>query len=156
MNKKKISIFLLVITFIFVISSQTLAVTNLKVTGLSVKVSDTSVVATWNKLDTAIGYEIYVNIQNRGYQYLGAVTSNTVTINGFIKGEDYAIKVKAFTYQNGTKVDGTFSEEVKFTAGKQPQTEESNLNKVTNLSVTVNDVSEVTFNWNAVIPANAK
>ena len=158
MNKKKIliSFFLLAITLFFVMSTQTLAATVSKVTGLAVVVQKTSAYLSWDKVTEATGYEVYVDIPNHGYAYLGSVTRNGATIKGFTKGKNYAVKIKAYKTVNGSKVTGDYSSEVRFTAGQK--TEELDISafvdKVRNLKTTINSSSKVTLNWNDVSNAD--
>lgn len=117
-------------------------VTNLTVTN----VTGSQATLTWNRVNNATSYEIYVKVGNGSYQSLGAVQSNSVRINKLQAGTIYVVKVRAL---NGQKV-GNFSNEVRFTVNANNNNNNTVLGQVTNLKLNSVTETQANLSWNRV------
>ena len=119
MKNRKVFLRLLLLTalILFVASTLSFAANVSNVTNLTVDVKEEKAYLEWNKVSNVSGYEVYVNIPGKGYVYAGAVSNNRVTVIGFVEGKTYSAKVRAYTYENGKKVTGGYSNEVSFGIG---------------------------------------
>lgn len=117
-SKYKFLIIVIVTAFLILLSNFSYANMDYKVDNISAIVTNTKVQVEWSNTKDADGYEIYVDIPSIGYRYLGETSYNKVQIIGFTKGEDYAIKVRAYEIENNKKTYSDFSSEIKFKFGE--------------------------------------
>ena len=83
-----------------------------KVENLNSVVTGTTTSLTWNAVENATRYEVYINIPGRGYISLGTTRTNAVRVISLSKGITYQIKVRAIGNINGSTVYGEFSNEI--------------------------------------------
>ncbi len=83
-----------------------------KVENLQSVVTGTETRLTWNAVEKAAQYEVFINIPGRGYISLGTTRTNTVRVISLSKGVTYQIKVRAIGTVNGSTVYGDYSNEV--------------------------------------------
>ena len=150
MNKvKKSVIFTIIFAILVLLTTTSLADVNLIVNDIDVAVNGTEAKLEWSKASGATGYEVYVDLPAIGYQCVGKVTGNKVTILGFDEGEIYAVKVRAYN-ENG--VSSTYSSEIKFITGENAQTT-SKLGEVSNIKA-ISEGTTGTISWDGVKDAN--
>ncbi len=132
-----------------------------RVTGLTAKVTGTSVQLSWNKVDNATGYEITVTTPN-GNEISTTTTETTKKILNITNTKsNYSAKVVAYTITNGKKVYGTESVIVYFKGENQttenpsdkPVQSTEKLTKVSGLKAQVSGQA-VTFTWDSVAGAD--
>ena len=150
MNKvKKSVIFTIIFAILVLLTTTSLADVNLIVNDIDVAVNGTEAKLEWSKASGATGYEVYVDLPAIGYQCVGKVTGNKVTILGFDEGEIYAVKVRAYN-ENG--VSSTYSSEIKFITGENAQTT-SKLGEVSNIKA-ISEGTTGTISWEGVKDAS--
>ena len=149
MKNRKVFLRLLLLTalILFVASTLSFAANVSNVTNLTVDVKEEKAYLEWNKVSNVSGYEVYVNIPGKGYVYAGAVSNNRVTVIGFVEGKTYSAKVRAYTYENGKKVTGGYSNEVSFGIGISNNNEK--LSQVKNLKASVEN-TKAKLTWSKV------
>ena len=144
-NKKVYSkLLLLIIVILILTSTQTLAASVARVTGLKTQsIGETQVVVSWNKLTSVTGYQVYVKTGNEAYKHIGNTTGTKVSITNLEEGETYSLKVRGYKTTNGSTSYGSFSTAITFTT-KNTNTDNGNttVNKATNLKL--NTVTETT------------
>lgn len=150
MKSKSISVILITILLIFTLTLSTIsyASSNFVVNNVNVEVIDTKAEISWDKTSGASGYEVYVDLPYIGYQYIGNVEDNKVTIIGFTKNEYYSVKIRAYKYENNTKKYSDFSSEKRFKIG-EATSETTKLDKVKNVKV-VSSGTTGSLEWNSV------
>ncbi len=100
---------------------------------------------TWNKIENVDGYDLYINTSNRGFEYIGSVTSEVAPVIGFQEGKTYTAKVCGYQIStSGTKVQGTFSEVINVNTNIQ-----TTLSKVTTLTASQNG-GVISLNWSKI------
>ena len=150
MNKvKKSVIFTIIFAILVLLTTTSLADVNLIVNDIDVAVNGTEAKLEWSEASGATGYEVYVDLPAIGYQCVGKVTGNKVTILGFDEGEIYAVKVRAYN-ENG--VSSTYSSEIKFITGENAQTT-SKLGEVSNIKA-ISEGTTGTISWDGVKDAS--
>lgn len=142
--KKSISMIIILLLIILQMMPTVAQATTIgKVNNLKSETKGSTVYFRWDKVSNVDGYDIYINISNRGYQYIGSVNKNVAPIIGFQDGYTYLVKVRAYKKtSNGAKQTGAFSNAVEI--NKKNNSEE--LEKVKTLSVSQNS-NHVTLNW---------
>ena len=106
-------VILMMVIIALSVSTQVFAATLNNVTGLKYNMMGDRAYLTWNSVSNATGYEVYVNINERGYQYLGDASTNSVTVIGFIQDNTYALKVRAYRTSNGSRTySSNYSNEI--------------------------------------------
>jgi len=99
----------------------------------------------WDSVANADGYNLYINTSNKGYEYIGSITSNNVTAIGFESSKTYHAKVGAYIIQsNGSKKEGELSDAIKVNTAVESKPEQ-----VKNFSATSNK-EIVTLTWSKV------
>ena len=139
----------IVLAIILLLTTTTNASNNLTVSDINVVVTNTKAELEWSKANDANGYQVYVDIPSIGYQYVGNVASNKVTIIGFEEGEIYGVKVRAYN-ENGAS--STYSPEIRFKIGEDTQTS-SELGTVKNIKAVSNGATG-TIEWDKVTNAD--
>ncbi len=117
---------------------------NVQVTNIS---SNNYVTLSWNKVAYADGYRIYLTEKGyNNYQLEKTTTSTVTTLTGLPYNKTYRLKVVPYQVINGTRVEGTPSSAITFATLRQ-NTTTSSLDKVTNLSVKVQNRNEASLVW---------
>ncbi len=149
--RKMRNIILCTIVFIILtlLATTVNAASNLNISDISVITDNTKAEIEWSKANDATGYDVYIDLPAIGYQHVGRITGNKVTVIGFEAGEIYGVKVKAYD-GNGNSSD--FSPEVRFKIGESSQTT-SKLEMVENIKTTSNGVTG-TIEWDGVTNAD--
>ena len=139
----------LVLAIVLLLTTTTNASNNLIVSDIDVEVTNTKAELKWSKANDADGYQVYVDIPSLGYQYVGNVGNNKVTIIGFEEGEIYGVKVRAYN-ENGAA--STYSPEIRFKIGESAQTS-SELGTVKNIKA-ISKGTTGTIEWDKVTNAD--
>lgn len=88
---------------------------------IKAKAGDSKVSLSWDKVDGADGYRIYVyNTKTKKYETLKTVKSNKYTAKNLTNGKKYKFRIAAVTYNSKTKkyVSGTVSKTFQVTPKK--------------------------------------
>lgn len=150
MKMKAKSLLIIAVFTLLLISLTTFsyATTNLQVSDINVTVTKAKAEITWSKVTNADGYDVYVDFPEVGYQFVGTVSNNSVQIIGFEEDEIYAVKVKAYKYENGKTTYSDFSPEVQFKLGEDSQIT-TQVGNVTGIKATVaSNGTYGTVEWN--------
>ena len=151
-NNKKVSvkILLLIIILLVLASTQTLAASVARITGLKTQsISETKVTISWNKLTNVTGYQIYVKEDGGTYKHIGNTTSTQVSITNLQEGETYSLKVRGYQTTNGSTSYGSFSTEITFTTKGTSSSEDTSttVDKATNLKLRAVTETTAKFTW---------
>lgn len=96
----------------------------------------------WDKVNGAKGYEIWLAQGNENYKKIGTVYNNYTPIKGLQYNTSYKVKVRAFAQGNNGIMYGDESTYLSFTTPMQ----EITVGQVQNVTTTVKN-NQVTINW---------
>lgn len=112
-----------------------------KVTGLTLKGRTTeSLSFSWNKVSGAAKYYIYIKNNTKNTTFNKTVTSNSAKLNGLSAGNEYSVRVKAYTSKG-------------WTAYSTYNTKHTTPAAVKSLKVSARSSTSVTLKWNKVTGA---
>lgn len=145
---KNVIIITIVLMLVLTISTISYAMSDFVVDNVNVTVIDTKAEISWDKSENADGYEVYVELPSIGYINIGTVEDNKVSIIGFTRNESYSVKIRAYKYENNTKIYSDFSSDTKFKIGNDTSTS-TKLGKVKNVKATSLGTAG-TLEWDSV------
>lgn len=118
-----------------------------KVYNLKADITGRGINFTWDKVTGVDGYNLYINTENNGYEFIGSVSGTKASVVGFETNKTYKAKICAYELdKNGNKVEGTASKEV---IVNYANTLEKTLSKVQNINIK-QEGKYIRLNWNQV------
>ena len=139
---------IVVIALSILFTTTSIASSDLFVNNVEVNVNETKAEITWSASKNADGYDVYLEMPNLGYLFIGSVKNTKVNVKGLTEGEIYAVKIQAYRVNGSQKEYSDFSPEVEFKFGENEQAG-STLKTITNLKAETNG-SEGSISWDAV------
>lgn len=118
-----------------------------KVYNLKADITGRGINFTWDKVTGADGYNLYINTESKGYEFIGSVSGTKASVVGFEENKTYKAKICAYELdKNGNKVEGTASKEVTV---NYENTLEKTLSKIQNLNIK-QEGKYIRLNWNEI------
>lgn len=122
--------------------------TKLEVKGLNAKVEGTTVTLKWDKVENAVGYQIYYTTPGLGYTIINTTKPEREIVGLTETKYNYTAKVRAYGYVDGKLEFGEYCKEVEFKAEGEEKP-----NKVTGLTVKQKN-KKAYLNWVSVSNAD--
>lgn len=140
------------ILFITIMGTQTMAVSLSKVVNFNNRFEGNKAKLEWSEVEGADGYEVYVDIPGRGETYVGSTSSPRASIIGFVRGAKYSAKVRAFKMVEGQKEFAEFSDNVELQIA-ETNDDEKKLGNIENFNLAIAD-KKARLTWDKVEGAN--